>query len=206
MTDVSVIPQEVKPVDPPDPPITAPRVRFVIEHVAAFYGISMVEMIADRREKRIVKPRQVAMYLARLLTPRSLPEIGRRLGGKDHTTVLHGCRVITADLETSEALAADVADLTRRIDAREPVVVKPKPIQRAKFSPSPNLYVHASRHEPFWDERRTAEFIRLWNEGLSSVDMGERFGRSAGGITEKARKMGLQSRRGNWRPQERSQP
>jgi hypothetical protein len=195
------------PVEKSDPEIKAPRVRFIIEHVAAFYGISMLEMISDRRETRIVKPRQVAMYLARRLTARSLPEIGRQLGGKDHTTVIHGSRKIAADLETSDALASDIAELTRRIEAGEPVVVKPPPVQPTKKRKlSPSLYVQASRQEPFWDERRTAEFIRLWHEGLSSADMGERYGRTASGITEKGRKMGLPARRGNWRPQERSQP
>ena len=56
-----------------------------------------------------VIPRQVSMYIAKVLTPRSLPEIGRRFGGRDHTTVLHAVRKIERLLLTDEKLAADVA-------------------------------------------------------------------------------------------------
>ena len=63
---------------------------------AVFYGVPISCLFAERRTKGIVKPRQIAMYLAKELTPRSLPDIGRRIGGRDHTTVLHGVRKIDA--------------------------------------------------------------------------------------------------------------
>src|SRR5947208_9463121 len=62
--------------------------------VARQYNVSRADLLSSRRTANVVRPRQVAMYLAKTLTLRSLPEIGRRFGGRDHTTVLHGVRKI----------------------------------------------------------------------------------------------------------------
>ena len=61
------------------------------------------------------RPRQMAMYLAKQMTNRSLPEIGRRFGGRDHTTVMHGVRKIDSLLATDEQIARDVETLTRKL-------------------------------------------------------------------------------------------
>jgi len=63
---------------------------------AEFYKLDIRDFHSPQRARRVARPRQVAMYLARQLTTRSLPEIGRRFGGRDHTTVLHACRRIEA--------------------------------------------------------------------------------------------------------------
>jgi chromosomal replication initiator protein len=63
---------------------------------AEFYKLDIRDFQSPQRARRVARPRQVAMYLARQLTTRSLPEIGRRFGGRDHTTVLHACRRIEA--------------------------------------------------------------------------------------------------------------
>lgn len=63
---------------------------------AEFYKLDVRDFYSPQRARRVARPRQVAMYLARKLTTRSLPEIGRRFGGRDHTTVLHACRRIEA--------------------------------------------------------------------------------------------------------------
>src|SRR5690606_14521056 len=65
------------------------RIEDIQRIVARHYNVSKTELLSNRRTRTIVKPRQVAMYLAKVMTPRSLPEIGRRFGGRDHTTVLH---------------------------------------------------------------------------------------------------------------------
>ncbi|WP_412058979.1 chromosomal replication initiator protein DnaA [Bartonella sp. DGB2] len=70
------------------------RIEEIQRIVARHYNISKQDLLSARRTRTIVKPRQVAMYLAKVLTPRSLPEIGRRFGGRDHTTVLHAVRKI----------------------------------------------------------------------------------------------------------------
>ena len=78
----------------------APGVKTSIEDIqrktAEFYKLDVKDFHSPQRARRVARPRQVAMYLARKLTTRSLPEIGRRFGGRDHTTVLHACRRIEA--------------------------------------------------------------------------------------------------------------
>ena len=69
--------------------------------VADYYKIKVADMYSQKRTRAIARPRQVAMWLARDLTPHSLPEIGDAFGGRDHTTVLHACRTVT-DLRTKE--------------------------------------------------------------------------------------------------------
>jgi len=82
--------------------------------VARHYNVSRADVLSARRTATVVRPRQIAMYLAKILTLRSLPEIGRRFGGRDHTTVLHAVRKIDGLLKTDSALAEDV-DLLKRM-------------------------------------------------------------------------------------------
>jgi chromosomal replication initiator protein len=70
------------------------KIDDILKLVAVHYNVSRPDLLSSRRTAMVVKPRQVAMYLAKVLTPRSLPEIGRRFGGRDHTTVLHAVRKI----------------------------------------------------------------------------------------------------------------
>jgi chromosomal replication initiator protein len=70
--------------------------------VADYYKIKVADMFSQRRTRAVARPRQVAMWLARELTPHSLPEIGDAFGGRDHTTVLHACRTIV-DLRAKDA-------------------------------------------------------------------------------------------------------
>ncbi|MBN9033185.1 MAG: chromosomal replication initiator protein DnaA [Rhizobiales bacterium] len=70
------------------------RIEDIQRVVARHYNVSRQELVSNRRTRVIVKPRQIAMYLSKTLTPRSFPEIGRRFGGRDHTTVLHAVRKI----------------------------------------------------------------------------------------------------------------
>ncbi len=82
--------------------------------VAEHYNIRLSDMIGPKRMRTIARPRQVAMYLAKQLTPRSLPEIGRRFGGRDHTTIMHGVRKIE-ELMAIDSQLADDLQLLRRL-------------------------------------------------------------------------------------------
>ncbi len=82
--------------------------------VAEHYTIRLSDMIGPKRVRTIARPRQVAMYLAKQLTTRSLPEIGRRFGGRDHTTIMHGIRKIEELKGADRQLAEDI-DLLRRL-------------------------------------------------------------------------------------------
>jgi len=84
--------------------------------VSDHYRIRQAEMTSARRAREVARPRQVAMYLAKQLTPRSLPEIGRRFGGRDHTTVIHAVRQIEKLRQSDAELDADVRLLTRQLE------------------------------------------------------------------------------------------
>jgi len=83
--------------------------------VARQYSVSRADLLSSRRTANVVRPRQVAMYLAKTLTLRSLPEIGRRFGGRDHTTVLHAVRKIEGLIAKDNALANEVELLKRQL-------------------------------------------------------------------------------------------
>ncbi|MBX6321279.1 MAG: chromosomal replication initiator protein DnaA [Rhodospirillaceae bacterium] len=82
--------------------------------VAEHYRIKLADMHSVRRARAVARPRQVAMYLAKQLTSRSLPEIGRKFGGRDHTTVMHAVRKVE-ELKTSDPSFAEDVELLRRM-------------------------------------------------------------------------------------------
>jgi len=82
--------------------------------VAEHYNIRLAEMHSARRSRAIARPRQIAMYLAKQLTARSLPEIGRKFGGRDHTTVMHAVKKVD-ELRGSDANFAEDVELLRRM-------------------------------------------------------------------------------------------
>jgi chromosomal replication initiator protein len=90
------------------------KIEDIQRTVARHYNVSRADMLSSRRTANVVRPRQVAMYLAKLLTLRSLPEIGRRFGGRDHTTVLHAVRKIE-NLSGNDQALADELDLLKRL-------------------------------------------------------------------------------------------
>ncbi|WP_245413881.1 helix-turn-helix domain-containing protein [Fulvimarina endophytica] len=119
-------------------------IQTITAEIAAIRGVSVEDIVSNRRPRRVIRPRQEAMYFAQKLTPASLPAIGRHLGGRDHSTVMHGIRRIeqqcasvtgyAGELETIEqrlklalpgggaarmlpAEDLDIAELARRIDA-----------------------------------------------------------------------------------------
>ena len=101
--------------------LSANRKRITIDEiqrtVCQFYRVDRTEMGSKRRARAVVRPRQVAMYLAKVLTPRSYPEIGRKFGGRDHSTVIHAVRLIE-DLRTRDAdMDGDVRSLLRQLES-----------------------------------------------------------------------------------------
>jgi chromosomal replication initiator protein len=85
--------------------------------VAEHFNIRLSEMTSERRARAVARPRQVAMYLAKQLTSRSLPQIGQKFGGRDHTTVMHAVRKIEELQATDPALAEDVELLRRMLQS-----------------------------------------------------------------------------------------
>lgn len=113
------VPEPVTPANPIIPIVTAPpflpwvtitQIQYI---VCARFNISRIELLAERRTAAIVRPRHIAMWLAKKLTTRSLPQIGRQFGGRDHTTVLHATRKIDAE----RAINAELAQLLDELEA-----------------------------------------------------------------------------------------
>ena len=85
--------------------------------VAEHYNIKFSDMHSARRARTVARPRQVAMYLSKQLTSKSLPEIGRRFGGKDHTTVMHAVKKIEELCRVEHDFAQDIELLTRMLQS-----------------------------------------------------------------------------------------
>lgn len=92
------------------------RIEDIQRVVSRHFNVSRQELVSNRRTRVIVKPRQIAMYLAKTMTPRSFPEIGRRFGGRDHTTVLHAVRKIEDLMNKDTKLSHEVELLKRLIN------------------------------------------------------------------------------------------
>ena len=91
------------------------RIEDIQRVVARQFNVARNDLLSNRRTQQIVRPRQIAMYLSKVMTPRSLPEIGRRFGGRDHTTVLHAVRKIEDLMSEDHKLAQEIELLKRLI-------------------------------------------------------------------------------------------
>lgn len=118
---------------PPTPPVGSlyPTVQRIIETCAVYCDISVEDIISDKRDGPIIRARHMAIYLAKKLTLRSLPDIGRRFGGRDHTTCLSAVRKVTRLMEEDGILCSELerleAFLTKRPD--DDLVTPPKQLE-----------------------------------------------------------------------------
>ena len=112
MVTMEMAEREVRDLIRPQEPKRV-KIEEIQRIVARQYNVSRADLLSSRRTANVVRPRQVAMYLAKTLTLRSLPEIGRRFGGRDHTTVLHAVRKIE-NLVGNDAALADEIELLKR--------------------------------------------------------------------------------------------
>lgn len=101
--------------------LSACRRRITIDEiqraVCEYYRIDRSEMSSKRRARAVVRPRQVAMYIAKVMTPRSYPEIGRKFGGRDHSTVIHAVRLVEDLRRQDSEMDNDVRTLLRQLEA-----------------------------------------------------------------------------------------
>jgi chromosomal replication initiator protein len=89
----------------------------IIKKTCEYYNIRMSDLMSANRSRAIARPRQVAMFLCKKLTTRSLPEIGRKFGGRDHTTILYGVRKIEELIQVDSQIAEDAEILRRMLEA-----------------------------------------------------------------------------------------
>lgn len=92
------------------------RIEDILRIVSRHYKVPRNDLLSSRRSRDVVRPRQIAMYLAKALTSRSLPEIGRRFGGRDHTTVLHSVRKVEQMIKDDGDLAQEIELLKRMLE------------------------------------------------------------------------------------------
>ena len=102
-------------------PVKYPTVESIISVCAIYFGGTALDIKSARRTKEVIRPRQVAMYLSKVLTPRSFPDIGRRIGDRDHTTALHSFRKIERLIRTDPDLAQDVARIEQHFTPDGPL-------------------------------------------------------------------------------------
>jgi chromosomal replication initiator protein len=91
------------------------KIEDILRVVSRHYGVSRGDLLSERRHRSVVFPRQIGMYLAKQLTARSLPEIGRRFGDRDHTTVLHAVRKIEGALADNPRLKNEIDELKKML-------------------------------------------------------------------------------------------
>jgi hypothetical protein len=123
-------PREPRPIDATGFP---PTIENIKRHVCYQTGVSKADMESQRRLAKFSRARQIVMYFARRLTKHPFAIIGQRLGGRDHTTVLHGVRLIEQKIKTDPLLAYDVAHIEvalgcdgRQTDAPPPIAELPR--------------------------------------------------------------------------------
>jgi len=92
------------------------KIEDILRIVSRHFGVSKGDLLSQRRHRSVVWPRQIGMYLAKQLTARSLPEIGRRFGNRDHTTVLHAIRKIEGELTDNPRLRDELEELKRLLN------------------------------------------------------------------------------------------
>jgi len=119
-------PKPAAPPPPPPPPIPEPqptawsgppRIRDIQRAVAAHFELPLGQMLSHQRYRKLIGPRQVAMYLSRIMTHHSMPEIGRRFDGRDHTTIMHGVRRAQVKISVDNDLQEAVESLKNGLSA-----------------------------------------------------------------------------------------
>lgn len=107
--------EALKDILPPPRPKKI-TIESIQKTVSKYYGLEVSELLSKKRNKQLVHPRQIAMYLCRRLTDASYPQIGEQFGGRDHTTVIHANEKVERDIQTDGELAAAIEELCKKIN------------------------------------------------------------------------------------------
>lgn len=144
------------------PPLAGCRITIaeIQAAVAAKFAIPESEMRSERRSQDVARPRQVAMYLSRALTPRSIPQIGRAFN-RDHTTVLHGMRRVKELMEVDGELASQISALTSLLSQPKP---RPRQFDVPAQEPEPDPVAPGK----VWCEQCSRNVSRAEVEGCGS--------------------------------------
>lgn len=118
------------------PIVRMPKIEEICKAAVKFYRVTKIDLMSARRTGNLVRPRQVAMYLSKTLTTRSLPEIGRRMGGRDHTTVLYAVRKIERLRLVDDQLESELQELAKRLGSSLRPAFKPQEATDATPQPA----------------------------------------------------------------------
>ncbi len=176
---------------PPPPPLVYPvipetetptplTVRAIIDGVAQHYHISRTDLLSQRRTRDVLIPRQVACHLAANFTHLSLPAIGRLLGGRDHTTIIHANRKIAALADDNPRFSAELQGIVRAISGAT--------------TPTNNVAELIALVRPalrLWTDEETTILQDMSAAGFYPSRIGRRLRRSASSIRTKGRQLGL---------------
>lgn len=113
--DMELATEALKDILPPPRPRKI-TIEMIQKEVCSYYNIEMSELLSKKRNKQLVVPRQVAMFLCRKFTDASYPQIGDQFGGRDHTTVIHAAEKVEKELDSDPELAATIDELSKRLD------------------------------------------------------------------------------------------
>lgn len=165
----------------------------IVAVVCAYFHVTRSALSSPARNHAIVLPRQIAMYLGSTLTGRSQVWLGKFLK-HDHTTVLHGTRVISAQInQGNEAIILAIREIRERIDRyiadHRPPIAEPVPQPVKPPPPSPHNW-----QKPYTPEETARLKHMFFVEHKSAIEIGEILGRSEEGIFKKLRKMGFRKR------------
>jgi chromosomal replication initiator protein len=103
----------------------------ILEAVSSYYSLRTEDLLGPRRSRSLAVARQVAMYLARDLTAMSLPQVGQALGGRDHTTVMHGCEKIAALFEKDDEIRHQILEIRNKLYSNGQKVPAPQGTRRS---------------------------------------------------------------------------
>lgn len=121
-----------------------PAIVEIQKETARYFRISMPELLSSRRAREVARPRQVSMYLAKQLTPRSLPDIGIRHGDRDHTTVIHAVRQVNKLRAQDPEFDADVVEIARLLGCAAELAVAdgtaPPPVLETRLTGVSDLF------------------------------------------------------------------
>jgi hypothetical protein len=182
-----------------DAPVPRPTVAFVVAHVARYYGLSSNEIMSQRRHMDAAWPRHIAVYIAKQLTLNSWAEIGRRIGGRDHSTALNSYSRVSEALAASPGpLTSDMSEITERIAARlspsEVQKMAGKPFWAANRIPAPERKTYPRVRDvtrDFWTLAKIERLNLLWDAGLSQDEIAAAFGTTKGAVSGKINRLGI---------------
>lgn len=156
-----------------------PTLRHIFDCVCAHYCVSLTDILSIRRDPRFVKPRHVAQYLARQLTTKSLPQIGRALG-RDHTSVHYAIQSIESKMRADASLAVEIATIARKISS-SPSAHLPSIVLANDNCPAFRRKEIVRRHG-FWTETRLKKLREMWVDGATDQQCAKHFGVSANDV------------------------